>query len=156
MAISSSVIQGGERINVIPDKATAKADMRLSVLSELERVQQDANRIVAKKLIPDTEVSVRVEDRRPPFSKNANTDALAEAAKSFYQEIGRSLEPVAMRFGTDAGHAYNPANPKQAVLEGLGIVGDKLHSPDEWADLDSIVPRLYLTVKLLESQLSRP
>ncbi len=154
--VNWTVIQGGERINVIPDKATAKADMRLSVLSELERVQQDANRIVAKKLIPDTEVSVRVEDRRPPFSKNANTDALAEAAKSFYQEIGRSLEPVAMRFGTDAGHAYNPANPKQAVLEGLGIVGDKLHSPDEWADLDSIVPRLYLTVKLLESQLSRP
>jgi len=154
--VNWTVIQVGERINVIPDKASAKADMRLSVLSELERVQQDANRIVAKKLIPETEVSVRVEDRRPPFSKNANTDALAATAISFYKDLGRTLEPVAMRFGTDAGHAYNPANPKQAVLEGLGIVGDKLHSSDEWADLDSIVPRLYLTVKLLESQLSRP
>ena len=59
-----------------------------------------------------------------------------------------------MRFGTDAGHAYNPANPKQTVLEGLGIVGDKLHSADEWGDLDSVVPRLYLTVMLLESSLS--
>ena len=154
--VNWTVIQGGERINVIPDKASAKADMRLSALSELERVQQDANRIVAKRMIPETEVSVRVEDRRPPFSKNANTDALAATAMSFYKDIGRTLEPVAMRFGTDAGHAYNPANPKQAVLEGLGIVGDKLHSSDEWADLDSIVPRLYLTVKLLESQLSQP
>ena len=152
--VNWTVLQSGDRINVIPDKASAKADMRLSVLSELERVQQDANRIIRKKLIAETEVTVRVEDRRPPFSKNANTDALANVAKTIYQDLGKTLEPVAMRFGTDAGFAYNPANSKQTVMDGMGIVGDKLHSPDEWADLDSIVPRLYLTVKLLESVLS--
>ncbi len=43
----------------------------------------------------------------------------------------------------------------QTVIDGLGIVGDKLHNPDEWADLDSIVPRIYLTVKLLETTLSK-
>jgi glutamate carboxypeptidase len=152
--VNWTVVQAGERVNIIPDSATAKADMRLSVLSELARVQKDANRIVGKKLIPGTEVSVRVENRRPPFSKNARTDALALTAKAIYQDLGRTLEPVAMRFGTDAGYAYNPANPKQTVLDGLGIVGDKLHNPDEWADLESIVPRLYLTVKLLENTLS--
>jgi len=128
--------------------------MRLSMISEVARVQKDANRIIGKKLIPGTEVSVRVENRRPPFTKNAHTDALALAAKGIYQDLGRTLEPVAMRFGTDAGYAYNPANPKQTVLDGLGIVGDKLHSADEWADLDSIAPRIYLTVKLLENTLS--
>jgi len=152
--VNWTVIQSGDRVNIIPDKASAKADMRLSVLSELERVQKDANRIIRKKLIPETEVTVRVEDRRPPFSKNANTDALAVTAKAIYQDLGKTLEPVAMRFGTDAGFAFNPTNPKQTVLDGMGIVGDKLHSSDEWADLDSIVPRLYLTVKLLEKNLS--
>jgi len=152
--VNWTVIQSGDRVNIIPDKASAKADMRLSVLSELERVQKDANRIIQNKLIPETEVTVRVEDRRPPFSKNVNTDALAVTAKAIYQDLGKTLEPVAMRFGTDAGFAFNPANPKQTVLDGMGIVGDKLHSSDEWADLDSIVPRLYLTVKLLEKNLS--
>jgi glutamate carboxypeptidase len=152
--VNWTVLQSGDRINVIPDQASAKADMRLSALSELDRVQQDANRISQKKLIAGTEVTVRVEDRRPPFSKNANTDALAIAAQAIYQDLGKTLEPVAMRFGTDAGFAFNPANPRQAVLEGMGIVGDKLHNPDEWADLDSIVPRLYLTVKLMENVLS--
>jgi glutamate carboxypeptidase len=56
---------------------------------------------------------VCVENRRPPFSKNARTDALALAAKAIYQDLGRTLEPVAMRFGTDAEYAFNPANPKQ-------------------------------------------
>ena len=154
--VNWTVLQAGERINVIPDAASAKADMRLAQLSELERVQGDAKRLSAKKLIPETEVSVRVEDRRPPFSKNAATDALAVQAVGIYHDLGKTLEPVAMRFGTDAGFAYNPANPRQAVLEGLGVVGDKLHSADEWADLDSVVPRLYLTVKLLENVLSAP
>lgn len=152
--VNWTVLQSGDRVNVIPDKASAKADMRLSALTELARVQQDANRIIQNKLIPETEVTVRVEDRRPPFSKNANTDALANTAKAIYVELGKTLEPVAMRFGTDAGFAYNPANSRQTVMDGMGIVGDKLHSSDEWADLDSIVPRLYLTVKLLENVLS--
>ena len=152
--VNWTVVQTGDRVNVIPAAASAKADMRLSVLSELERVQNDSNRIIQKKLIPETQVTVRVEDRRPPFSQNPNTDALAKKAQAIYQDIGKTLTPVAMRFGTDAGYAYNPANPKQTVLEGLGIVGDKLHSVDEWGDLDSVVPRLYLTVMLLESTLS--
>jgi len=33
----------------------------------------------------------------------------------------------------------------------MGIVGDRIHSSDEWADLDSIVPRLYLTVRMMEA-----
>ena len=152
--VNWTVVQAGDRVNVIPAAASAKADMRLSVLSELERVQNDANRITQQKMIPETQVAVRVENRRPPFSKNPNTDALAKKAQAIYQDIGKTLTPVAMRFGTDAGYAYNPANPKQTVLEGLGIVGDKLHSVDEWGDLDSVVPRLYLTVMLLESTLS--
>ncbi len=154
--VNWTVLQAGERINVIPDKAAAKADMRMSELSEIERVQNDANRIIRTKSIADSEVSVRVENRRPPFSRNANTDALAGAAQAIYRDLGKTLEPMAMRYGTDAGFAYNPSNPKQTVLDGMGIVGDKLHSADEWADLDSIAPRLYLTVKLLETQLSNP
>jgi len=76
-------------------------------------------------------------------------------AVAIYQELGKTLAPTAMRYGTDAGFAYQPGSAKPVVLDGLGIVGDRLHSPDEWADLDSIAPPLYLTVRLIES-LSRP
>jgi glutamate carboxypeptidase len=82
--------------------------------------------------------------------RNPQTDRLAVLAQEIAQEIDVSLQPVPMRFGTDAGFAYHPKAPKPAVLEGLGIVGAGLHAPEEWADLRSIVPRLYLTVRLLE------
>lgn len=148
--VNWTVIKAGDRVNIIPDKASATADMRMSDVSEIQRVQVDADKIVQKKMIGETEVTVKVENRRPPFSKNAGSDRLAATADSIYKELGKSIKPVSMRYGTDAGFAYNPKTGKPVVLDGMGIVGDRIHSSDEWADLDSIVPRLYLTVRMLE------
>ena len=148
--VSWTVLQAGDRVNIIPEKASATADMRMSDVSELQRVQADADRIVQKKLIADTEVTVKVENRRPPFSRNAATDRLAATADGIYKELGKSIKPLAMRYGTDAGFAFHPGAAKPVVLDGMGIVGDRIHSSDEWADLDSVVPRLYLTVRMME------
>jgi glutamate carboxypeptidase len=149
--VSWTVLKTGDRVNIIPEKAGATADMRMSDVGEIQRVQADADKIVQKKLIPETEVTVKVENRRPPFSRNANSDRLAATADSIYKEIGKSIKPLAMRYGTDAGFAYNPRTGKPVVLDGMGIVGDRIHSSDEWADLDSVVPRLYLTVRMMEA-----
>jgi glutamate carboxypeptidase len=149
--VNWTVIQAGDRVNIIPEKASATADMRMADVGEIQRVQADADKIIQKKLIPDTEVKVKVENRRPPFSKNADSDRLAATADSIYKELGKSITPVSMRYGTDAGFAYNAKTGKPIVLDGMGIVGDRIHSSDEWADLDSVVPRLYLTVRMMEA-----
>jgi len=149
--VNWTLLHGGERANIIPENASATADMRMSDSSEVERVQRDANRIVQNHFIPDTAVTVTVEPRRPPLPKNASSDRLALLAQRIYLGLGRTLEPVAMRYGTDAGFAHQPSSPQPAVLEGLGVVGDRLHTADEWADLQSVAPRLYLSVRLLEA-----
>ncbi len=150
--VNWTVVQAGDRVNIIPDKASATADMRMSDVNEIARVQADADRIVQNRLIPETSVAVVVENRRPPFSKNAASDALAATADGIYRELGKRIAPVVMRYGTDAGFAYDPASPgKPVVMDGMGIVGDRIHSSDEWADLDSIAPRLYLTVRMIEA-----
>lgn len=148
--VNWTIIQAGERANIIPEKATATADMRMSDMGEIARVQNDANKIIQRRFVPETEVSLTIEALRPPFGRNPPSDRLAALAHRIYQELGKSIEPVAMRYGTDAGFAYHPGSLKPAVLEGLGIVGDRLHSSDEWADLDCVETRLYLTVRMLE------
>jgi len=148
--VNWTVVRSGDRVNIIPEAASATADMRMSDVAEVQRVQADADKIIQKKLIADTDVKVKVENRRPPFSRNADSDHLAAAADGIYKELGKSIKPVAMRYGTDAGFAYHPNTGKPVVLDGMGIVGDRLHSSDEWADLDSVVPRLYLTVRMME------
>lgn len=153
--VNWTMLRSGEKMNIIPDKASATGDMRYSDPQELARVQADADQLSRTILIPGTRASVKVDATRPPFPRNAATDALAGQAVAIYRKLGKTLVPTAMRYGTDAGFAFQPGSAKPVVLDGLGIVGDRLHSPDEWADLDSVPARLYLTVRLLET-LAKP
>ncbi|MEE4789025.1 M20/M25/M40 family metallo-hydrolase [Pseudomonas alliivorans] len=148
--VNWTLIKGGEKRNIIPSSASAEADMRYSDLGESDRVIADAQRIVQKKLIEGTEVSVRLEKGRPPLAKNPGSEQLAKTAQTLYGKIGRNIEPIAMRFGTDAGYAYVPGSEKPAVLETMGVVGAGLHADDEYIELSSIAPRLYLTVALIK------
>ncbi|WP_321847373.1 M20/M25/M40 family metallo-hydrolase [Pseudomonas paraveronii] len=151
--VNWTLIKGGEKRNIIPSSASAEADMRYADLCETDRVLADAQRIAAKKLIDGTEVTLRLEKGRPPLAKNPGSEQLAKAAQALYRKIGRNIEPIAMRFGTDAGYAYMPGSAKPAVLETMGVVGAGLHADDEYIELSSIAPRLYLTVALI-TQLS--
>ncbi|MFJ4353546.1 M20/M25/M40 family metallo-hydrolase [Pseudomonas sp. NPDC089428] len=148
--VNWTLAKAGEKANIIPALATAEADMRYSDLGETDRVQADAQRIVKKQLIADTQVSVVVEKGRPPLARNLASSTLAETAQQLYGEAGYKLEPIAMRFGTDAGYAYVPDSHKPAVLETLGVVGAGLHGDDEYIELGSIAPRLYLTVAMIK------
>ncbi|MFO6291803.1 M20/M25/M40 family metallo-hydrolase, partial [Pseudomonas aeruginosa] len=125
------------------------ADMRYSDPAESERVLADARKLTGERLIADTEVSLRLDKGRPPLVKNPASQRLAETAQTLYGRIGKRIEPIAMRFGTDAGYAYVPGSDKPAVLETLGVVGAGLHSEAEYLELSSIAPRLYLTVALI-------
>jgi glutamate carboxypeptidase len=147
--VNWTVAKGGDKRNIIPAQASAEGDMRYSDLAEYDRVLADGKRIVQNHLIPDTQAEFRIEKGRPPLVKNPGSDQLAGFARGLYSRTGRDLQSVAMRFGTDAGYASDPNNPKPAVLETLGIVGAGLHSPEEYADLSSIAPRLYLTASLI-------
>lgn len=109
----------------------------------------DAKRIVQKPLIADTQTSVTVEKGRPPLARNEGSTQLAETARQLYSQIDRKIEPIAMRFGTDAGYAYVPGSAKPAVLETMGVVGAGLHADDEYIELNSVAPRLYLTVAMI-------
>ena len=153
--VNWTVIQSADKVNIIPDFAKATADMRMSDTNEAERVQREAEHIVQNRFIPGTQVSVQVEPRRPPFVRNPQSENLAKLANEIYGELGKSISPVEMRFGTDAGFAYNPQSDKPAILETMGIIGDRLHSADEYADVSSIPPRLYLAVRMIQELSTR-
>ncbi|WP_268800765.1 M20/M25/M40 family metallo-hydrolase [Pseudomonas huanghezhanensis] len=147
--VNWTLIKGGEKRNIIPSSASAEGDMRYSDLSETDRVLADGQRIVQKTLIDGTEVTFRLDKGRPPLAKNPGSEQLAKTAQALYGKIGRDIEPIAMRFGTDAGYAYVPDSAKPAVLETMGVVGAGLHADDEYIELSSIAPRLYLTTALI-------
>lgn len=144
-----TVVEGGGTRNIIPEHARAEGDMRYFDFDEYERVTEEANEIIANRLIEDTEVEFRLERGRPPLPENPQTQELAEIAKAIYAELDLELGAVEIGGGTDAAYAYQPDAERPAVLESLGLVGGRYHSSDEYVELHSVVPRLYLATRLV-------
>ncbi|ALM51795.1 glutamate carboxypeptidase [Halomonas huangheensis] len=144
-----TIIEGGSKRNIIPEHAQAEGDMRYFDSSEYERVLNEAREITANQLIDDTEVEFRLDKGRPPLPSNPQTEALAEQAQQIYQELDRELQAVEIGGGTDAAYAYHEDAETPAVLESLGLVGGRYHSDEEFILVDSILPRLYLTTRMI-------
>jgi glutamate carboxypeptidase len=141
--------------NQIPDKAEAGADVRLLAPDAADKLLAALRAKVAEgRRVPDTETTVSMVVGRPPYVAGTKGMALATKAQVIYAELdGRKLilHP-STGGGTDAGYAGRSG--KAAVLESLGLAGWGYHAKNEYIEIDSIVPRLYLTTRLL-SDLAR-
>ena len=144
--VNFTVLKAGERSNVIPDHAHAQADVRVVVADEFDRVERDLARLSAQRLIPDTQVTASLRRGFPPMPPSATTDALAARAQAIYGEIGRTLTLESSGGAADASLTLAAGVPS---IDGLGIVGGGIHTADEYAEVDSIAPRLYLLARLI-------
>lgn len=147
-----TLVNGGQVRNMIPDKATAWGDVRVNRLSDLEFIEQRYRERIARQipLVPDTTVEADFEQRRPPLEATDASRSIARTAQRIYVEIDRRLtvDESGTGGGTDA--AFAAVSGRPAVAESFGLIGDGFHSSDEeYVDLDSIEPRLYLLVRLI-------
>ena len=119
----------------------------MSDFDELEKALQDK---IKNRLLPDSKVELKFEVRRPPLEANDASRHVAAYGKTIYGELGLPLkvDEKATGGGTDA--AFAALKTKGAVVEGMGLSGFGAHSNDaEYVKLDTIVPRLYLTTRMI-------
>lgn len=138
----------GDRINVIPDKAEAWADVRVTQAEEVDRLEKELKRLSAECSIEGTTTEAVLAMSQPPFPRNAATDELAAFAASVYGEIGRELPAIEVG---GAGDANTVASVGGKVLDSLGPAkGGPNHCPEEKAHIPTVVPRMYLLVRMVQ------
>jgi glutamate carboxypeptidase len=145
-----TLASGGNTRNVIPELATASADVRVRRLADLDVIEKRFRDRVQNQLIPDIKVEAGFERRRAPLEVTEASRALAKKAQAIYAEIGRSLavDESGNGGGTDA--AFAAASGKPATAESFGLPGFGYHSSEEeYVDLDGVEPRLYLLTRLI-------
>jgi glutamate carboxypeptidase len=145
-----TMANAGTTRNVIPDEATAVADVRVQRLADYEATEQAFRERVKTKLIEDTQVEANFERRRPPLEATPASRAVAQKAQAIYAELDKQLgyDESGRGGGTDA--AFAALSGKAAVIEAFGLPGFGYHSSEEeYVDLDAIEPRLYLLVRLI-------
>jgi glutamate carboxypeptidase len=144
--INFTVLKAGDRVNVIPDQATAKADVRAALPEEFDRIEKDLARVSANKLISDTQVTTSLIRGLPPMPQTAQSDALVDIAQGIYGELGRKLTIEGSGGAADASLSAGVGTP---TLDGFGIVGGNIHTPEEYAEVESVTPRIYLLSRMI-------
>jgi glutamate carboxypeptidase len=145
-----TLASGGQTRNVIPELATASADVRVNRVADFDVIEKRFRDRVQNKRIADAQVEAGFERRRAPLVATDASRALARRAQAIYGELGLKLpvDESGNGGGTDA--AFAAASGKPAVAESFGLAGFGYHSSEEeYVELDSIEPRLYLLARLI-------
>jgi glutamate carboxypeptidase len=144
--VNVTIIQGGNAINVIPDYAIVKADVRAFTSDEFDRVERDLQRLAGDTIVPDVQVKASMTRNFPPWARVASTDALFARAQRLYAEIDGTLTAISSGSSADVAFAAETGTPS---MDGLAIRGGEAHSTADYADLSSISARVYLLTRML-------
>jgi len=126
------------KYNVVSRSATVKGDVRALDEKEREAAKGRMREIVAASL-PKASAKIDFEDLVPPFPVTEGNRTLMKVVDAAGRALGQATlterDPVASGFG-DANFVCSLVS----AVDGLGVAGDGLHSPDEIADPKSVGP----------------
>lgn len=146
VTINIGKIAGGEALNVVPDKAVAQLDIRISLTEDQFWVREALDKIILKLNRADYSLTVHGGFGRPVKRVCAATERLFHRVQNIGKELGLSID------WKDSGgccDGNNLAHHGLAVLDTLGVRGGNIHSPEEYILLDSLSERAALSALLL-------
>ena len=146
ITINIGKIAGGTALNIVPDKAVAKLDVRISEPADELWVTKQINAILASVKEPGFDMTLHSHFPRPVKHINAATEQLFARIRKLGKQVNLTID------WQDSGgccDGNNLAAQGLPVIDTLGVRGGNIHSADEYILLDSLVERAALTALLL-------
>jgi len=147
VTLNPGYIHGGGALNIVPDKAVGKFNVRVATLDEMHHVESALAQVVAQINQRDgITLELHGNFGRPPKQVTGRQESLYTLAQQCGQTLGLDLQwhPTG---GCCDGN--NLAAAGVINIDTLGIQGGKIHSDKEYLLADSFVPRAQLSAMLL-------
>ncbi len=146
VAVNVAQFEGGrDRFNVVCGFMSAKIDARFPSFKAREALHQKIEKTLLKAAVRSpitgltSQTSYTIEDDCPPFSSTRESRRLLKLYLREVSEVeGRSVR--AERAG-GAGDVNYMSREGVVVFDGLGPIGGKMHTPDEFIQLSSLSSR---------------
>jgi glutamate carboxypeptidase len=146
VTVNVGVLEGGSRPNVVAERARLEIDVRAITRDSLEAVEAAIRALAAAPAVPDVTVELEEGARHWPMEKLERSARLVDTAVALAARLGFALDDAATGGASDANTTAGMGVP---TIDGLGPVGGLDHSPGEYLELGSIVPRTTLLAGLL-------
>ncbi|GIQ69960.1 M20 family peptidase [Xylanibacillus composti] len=139
--INPGRISGGTKPYVISDHAEGWVDVRVNDKEEQQRIEEAFRRLADEPIVTGAQVEVSGEFHRPPLMELDGSamlqDCLRQAGRLMNEELDFGLSG-AVSDGNNIAAAGIP------VIDGVGPIGGRLHSRDEYMELESYFARTKL------------
>ena len=141
-------IEGGTQPNVVAEHAHAELDLRAWRNADVPPLLDAIRGQLEQDVLPATTawLEVTLETAMPAMERTAAVAALEETTQRIARELGFAVKGASTGGASDASFVAAEGVP---VLDGLGPIGGLDHGPDEYIELDSIVPRTALLALLI-------
>lgn len=146
VTVNVGVIHGGTRPNVVPERCELEVDVRAIDGPALDAVEAALREVVSTTEIADVTTELQVMAAWRPMEKLARSGRLVEHAQAVARRLGFEVHDTATGGASDANTTSGMGVPS---LDGLGPIGGNDHSPAEYLEIDSVVPRTTLVAGLL-------
>lgn len=141
-------IEGGDRPNVVPDRAYARLEVRAFDRRVLEEAVDRIRKLVETPAVEGTRMRMEVSVEHWPMHRSDGGERLFQLAQNIAGRLGIQLGAAATGGASDGNTAAAAGRP---VLDALGPVGGRAHSPDEYVVVSSVAPRTALLAGLIAS-----
>ena len=147
VTVNAGVVRGGTRPNVVAAECVIQVDLRSVQRATLEEAEAAIRAIARVATVPDTTCEVVLMGRFWPMEKLERSGRLVDHARAASRsDLGFPLRDAATGGASDANTISGMGVP---TIDGLGPIGGNDHSPAEYLEVDSIVPRTVLLAALI-------
>lgn len=139
ITLNVGLVSGGQSVNTTAPYAEGQIDMRYVDLADRATVMAEIERIIATRYVPGTSATLTIKGEFVPVVQSEASKALFENYQSAARQAG--LTKLQGEFSGGCADSGFTAAVGAPTICGVGPVGGLAHTPEEYLELDSIVPR---------------
>ena len=153
-SVNIGLVQGGTALNVVPDRCTAKMEVRYTDEKEILRIERSITRLSRKPSVENTQAHVTCLSDMLPLRLSPETRVLMDQMAAYGVEHQNEIEaglfdPIDFVSAGGLSDANRLAACGIPVMDGCGPGGGFPHSEKEFLSLDSLQKRYRLLTGLL-------
>ncbi len=145
--VNVGTVRGGERPNVVADRAFAEIDLRAWSLAEADAAAAAMRKICEPARVPGTTARFWGQVSFPPWPPGLpGTDRLLEIMRAAGRDLGVEVRAIKTGGGSDGNHTSAIA----PTLDGMGPKGSRAHSEEEFVEIATLLERTKMLALFLD------
>ena len=138
ITVNVGLISGGQSVNTVAPEARCEIDVRYVNSEDRAGILARIEAVATACSVPDTRGTVRLRSEFKPLMSTAASNAVFEHYVAMSKKLGVTVEGEFSGGCADSGFTAGVGTP---TLCATGPVGGNAHSPEEYLEVASIVPR---------------